>query len=112
MIVGIGCDIVEVERIHRLMTKGLANKLLTKREMELFVSLSEQRKVEWLAGRFAAKEAIFKALPKGIVTTISQIEVDCDEDGKPCCFSPNVKIHISISHESSYAIAYAICEQK
>ena len=108
MIVGIGCDIVEIKRIRK-QNNEFYKRVLTKKEQEMYLSMSESRKVEFLAGRFAAKEAIFKACNE--TQAISNIEVLNDESGKPYCNVDGYTIHISISHEKEYATAYAICEK-
>lgn len=109
MIHGIGCDIVE---IHRLQNKqeAVAKKILTTKEHVVYLSLKGHRQLEFLAGRFAAKEAIFKALSSQSIT-ISQIEVVNDANGKPTCCIQGYTIHVSIAHEKEYAIAYAVCEK-
>lgn len=108
MIVGIGCDIVEISRL-RVHQDMLATKILTKKEYKQYSLYQKDRQIEFLAGRFAAKEAIIKALnePK----LLSDIEVLNNECGKPFCMTENYTIHISISHEKNYAIAYALCEK-
>ena len=57
MIKGIGIDIVEIARIEL----NIASKVLSKEEMSLFDDMSLVRKREFLAGRFAIKEALYKA---------------------------------------------------
>lgn len=104
MIIGIGTDICKIERINF----RIANTILTDKELEIFNSLQlESRKREWLAGRFSAKEAIYKALDKKI--PINKIEILYDEE-KPVCNIEGYKVFISISHEKEYAIAYSIVE--
>ncbi len=106
MIVGIGCDIVEIERIVKKKDRH-SSRILTDAERAIFDSYSGKRQNEFLAGRFAAKEAIFKAIPNcGL--TISQIEVIQDQSGQPRCCIPGYEIMISIAHENAYAIAYAV----
>lgn len=120
MIMGVGCDIVEIKRIRDLLSTSFASRVLTAKEKTQFDQLIEDRKAEWLAGRFAAKEAIFKSLPHGVVSVISQIEIGYEQSGeheslygKPVCLNiPNCRIHLSIAHEREYAIAYAICEKQ
>lgn len=109
MILGIGCDIVEIKRIQEMMPKGLARRILTDSEYQIFEALSANRKPEWLAGRFAAKEAVYKALPD-CKLTVSQIEITVVQN-KPACLMAPYQIHLSIAHEREHAIAYAICEQ-
>lgn len=110
MIVGVGCDIVEIKRIDELLAKGLAQRILTDQEYQQFKLLPASRQAEWLAGRFAAKEAVYKALPQ-CKLVISQIEITAKQD-KPVCMIDEYQVHLSIAHEKEYAIAYAICEQK
>ncbi|HOO74216.1 MAG TPA: 4'-phosphopantetheinyl transferase superfamily protein, partial [Tepiditoga sp.] len=58
MILGIGCDIVKIDRINEEISK----KILSSEELKIYLKIdSEKRKKEYLAGRFAAKEAIIKA---------------------------------------------------
>ena len=64
MIKGIGLDVTEIERItvaHDRSSK-FKERILTTQEIKRFEKLSEMRQLEFLAGRFAAKEAFAKAL--------------------------------------------------
>lgn len=104
MIIGVGTDICKIERVNL----NISNQVLTKNELEIFNSFTfENRKKEWLAGRFAAKEAIYKALDKKI--PINEIEILYDGE-KPNCIIEGYIVHISISHEKEFAIAYSIIE--
>lgn len=109
MIIGIGCDLVEIERL-KANQDALAKRLLTIKEYETYLSFRGHRALEFLAGRFAAKEAIFKAI-KMKSLTLGQIEVLVDESGCPVCPIEGYKIHLSISHEKKYAMAYVIVEK-
>lgn len=123
MIVGIGIDMVELSRIRQAILRGdgLARRILTEKEFAIFSRYSEKNKVEFLGGRFAAKEAVSKALETGIGSAISfqQIEILIHESGAPVMniFSDmldmqNVHIHLSISHTSVSAIAQVVLEKK
>ncbi|WP_369123776.1 4'-phosphopantetheinyl transferase superfamily protein, partial [[Ruminococcus] torques] len=59
MIFGIGLDLVELERMQQTLLRQprIVQRVLTKREQERFETLSGVRSLEYLAGRFAAKEA-------------------------------------------------------
>jgi holo-[acyl-carrier protein] synthase len=111
MIIGIGTDIIKVSRVQ----EKLASKILTKEEISLYEAFnSESRKQEFLAGRFAAKEAVIKALtsPDQIIT-LQDIIILPNAHGKPhvlVCKMTDITIHISISHEKDYAIAFCIAE--
>jgi holo-[acyl-carrier protein] synthase len=116
MIVGIGIDLVELKRIERAMERQpkFVERILTEKERQTFLRLSKKRQVEFLAGRFAVKEAYAKALGTGIGKELSfqDIEVEYDERGKPVMMSINGdRIHVSISHSEHYAIAQVIIER-
>lgn len=121
MIIGIGTDIIEINRIENAVkrTNGFINKLFTKNEIEMFES--KGFKSEVIAGNFAAKEAISKAIGTGFRGFgVKDIEVLRDELGKPIVNlsnkvytvmkRKNVNIHLSISHSRNNAIAYAVME--
>ena len=108
MIIGIGCDICQISRSKDNYEK-LAKRLLTENEYAIYSDFtSEKRKIEFLAGRFSAKEAVVKALD--VPKLVKDIEILNDENGKPYCTLEGYKIHISISHETEYSCAYALCE--
>lgn len=114
MIVGIGIDITELYRIAKSIEQPrFLERILTERERELASALAGKRKVEFVAGRFAAKEAFSKAIGTGIGKEVGfqDIEIINDERGKPIVHAsyPYV-IHISISHSNDYAIAQVILE--
>lgn len=96
----IGCDIVQIQRIR----SSLAHKILSENEQRIYQTLKEQRAIEFLAGHFAAKEAVFKTLDKPV--DFKDIEITYDQMGRPICNIENVQI--SISHEKEYAIAVAL----
>jgi holo-[acyl-carrier protein] synthase len=115
MISGIGIDIVELKRIKAISErqKKFADRILTAKEREKYEQLSDSRKAEFLAGRFAAKEAFSKAYGSGIGEQLSflEIEIDTDEKGKPFICKPSKEgVHLSISHSSEYAVAQVIIE--
>lgn len=93
----LGCDIVKVSRFKNNLSK-LANKILS--ESEMFEFNKSANKIQYLAGRWAAKEAIFKATGYRSMTILNS------NTGSPYVVdNPNIKI--SISHEKEYAIAVA-----
>ncbi|TYS63433.1 holo-ACP synthase [Sutcliffiella horikoshii] len=117
MIIGTGVDIVELGRIEKLMNRqpGFVNRILTSLEKERFSTLSEKRKVEFLAGRFAAKEAFSKAKGTGIGKELSfqDMTIVSTEKGRPYFSEPQMadrNVHLSISHSEQYAIAQVIIE--
>lgn len=115
MIKGIGIDIVEIERMNDLLLRNerIKERVLTGSEMRVFETLPFKRQVEFLAGRFAAKEAFSKAYGTGIGKDLSfqDIEVTTDERGKPYIVKPfHEGVHLSITHSDNYAFAQVIIE--
>lgn len=115
MIIGIGTDLCVVERFEAMLERrpGLLERLLTPSERSLSVQSQ--------AARFAAKEALAKALgsPGGMKW------VDCEvvksADGVPSFVATGTvaariaalgvgRIHLSISHDGGYATAMVVCE--
>ena len=116
-----GTDIIEIERIDRAVkrTNNFIDKVFTEKEKEYFKTKNYRPEV--LAGNFAAKEAVSKALGTGFRGFgLLDIEVLRDDKGKPIVILSdriyemlplnNFNIHISISHSRENAIAYAVME--
>ncbi|KHF39074.1 holo-ACP synthase [Halalkalibacter okhensis] len=116
MIIGIGIDIVELERIEEVMNRQprFVERVLTVNERKTFETYSKKRKIEFLAGRFAAKEAFVKATGTGISKNYSwhDIEIIKEDSGKPNLVVPGLlgHTHLSISHSRNYAVAEVIIE--
>jgi holo-[acyl-carrier protein] synthase len=114
VITGIGIDITELSRIRDLLVRNpkLANRILTENEKETYAVLTGRRQAEFLAGRFAAKEAFAKANGTGIGKNLSfqDIEIATDASGKPFIVRPAVRAHLSISHSREYAVAEVVIE--
>lgn len=111
MIKGIGTDIIRLDRVT-LDDKHI-ERILSDEEKELYNSLHiDKRRKEFLAGRFAAKEAISKALGTGISGfNLKDITIKWDEKHKPICDFNDLCIHISISHTDEFAVAFAVIEE-
>lgn len=114
MIKGTGIDIIELYRIEKIVNKQpkFVERILCESEKQQFEALSGKRKIEFLAGRFAAKEAFSKANGTGIGKELSfhDIEIDSDGAGKPIILKPVVRAHLTISHSKDYAVAQVIIE--
>lgn len=122
MILGLGNDIVEIHRIKDALERNprFLSRIFTKTEQEYFDS--RKMKTDTIAGGFAAKEAVSKAIGTGFRGfSMKDIEVRRDENGRPFVIlhenalkTANGKgikeIHITISHCSEYAYAVAIAE--
>ncbi|MFD1362006.1 holo-ACP synthase [Lentibacillus salinarum] len=119
MIKGIGIDVIELDRIHYSMQQHerFADRILTHKERTFFDTLTnERRKTEYLAGRFAAKEAFSKAVGHGIgKLSFKHMEVTTDTYGAPemsAAGYEHERIFISISHSRDYAVAQVVIEEK
>lgn len=105
MVIGIGTDIIQNSRV----SAKIAKRVLTKSEFSIYETKHPDLKNEYLASRFAAKEAIVKATNKKY--TINQIEILNDDSGKPYC--SNIEgVELSISHENEYSVAFAIYQKE
>ncbi len=115
MIVGVGVDLVDVARFERSLgrTPALRDRLFTAAEAEGLA-------VESLAGRFAAKEALVKALAEPLPAWHEAV-VASDPSGRPLFrFGPVltarlaeraiVNVHLSISHDAGMATAFVVAE--
>jgi holo-[acyl-carrier protein] synthase len=115
VIKGIGVDITELDRMETLINRQprLKERILTEKEILIFEKLNGRRKVEYFAGRFAAKEAFSKANGTGIGKHLSflDIEIISDDKGKPVISKPfSEGVHLSISHSRDYAVAQVVIE--
>ena len=125
MIFGIGTDIIAVARLGRLYERHqerVLEKLLAASEMSAFVRAKDPAR--FLAKRFAAKEALGKALGIGVAApaTLPNIAITHDALGKPAfAYAPDLArylderrlvAHLSISDEADYAVAFVILEQR
>ena len=120
MIVGIGNDIIEIERVEKAISKeGFIAKVYTQREIENIVKRGNR--TETYAGIFSAKEAISKAIGTGVREfALTDLEILNDNLGKPYVIvsdklnkiiqrkKENYQIEIAISHSKKYATAMAI----
>jgi len=121
--VRIGVDMVEIERLARLLQKfpTLADQTFSRTELRAAAQLPERRREEYLAGRFAVKEAALKALGVGLARNLrlTQIETVTLSSGAPkLALRGKVselarrrgvrEIHVSISHERRFAVAFVI----
>ena len=116
---GIGTDIVAVKRIQRLIERygeRFIRKVFTAAE-DAYCS-GKPASAPSYAGRFAAKEAISKAIYQAghnSVIPLNHIEVLNDPEGRPLAsvkLELDLEILVSISHENEYAVAMAMVEMK
>lgn len=109
MILGIGIDIVSLKRIEAAARNPrFVERILTAEERDMFTSTAE------IAGRWAAKEAIAKALsPRQL--SWHDVEILRASSGKPVVrvtLPLGHVLHLSISHERENAVAFAVLEAR
>lgn len=115
MIVGVGIDVVDVDRFEATLRRTPALRT------RLFTPLERERAIASLAARFAAKEALAKALgaPPGLLWTDAEVVVE--DNGRPrlqvkgsvaaCAAQLGVRSwHVSLSHDAGVASAVVIAE--
>jgi len=123
MIIGIGCDIVNhyiTAQLHWESNACGLSRIFSANELKLYHS---KKGIKFIAGRFAAKEAVLKCIGTGMVDGIAltEIEILQHENGKPlvkldgnakdAADNAGIKIfHISISHTEGFSLAYVIAE--
>lgn len=116
MIVGIGTDLVVIERFKAMLARrpGMAERLLTEQERAL--------SIESQAARFSAKEALAKALGSPGGMRWLDCEVVKTPEGAPSFATSGTvaeriaeldiaSIHLSISHDGGYATTMVVCER-
>jgi len=121
MIVGLGTDIIEIQRIKKALNSEKFKELVySVKERRYCESRGEQAAASF-AARFAGKEAFFKALGTGIICALSLVEILNDAKGKPILKlsgealklveDRNIKnLHMTLSHSREYATATCIFE--
>ncbi len=115
MIFGIGVDLVDIQRFEKALeqTPKLRDRLFTESEREL--------PLQSLAARFAAKEALVKAVGRAKGLSFQGVSVAKDQEGKPYFeftgeSEQTIKshgisqFHLSLSHDGNLAVAYVIAE--
>ncbi len=127
MIIGIGSDILDIRRLEKVCKKHpeqLAKKILSEQEFLQWQTLPKNKSVNFLAKRWSAKEAFAKACGTGIRTPVlwKNITLSKDKLGKPLIETHNEltkwlnkrqakQIHISLSDDKPYCVAFVIIER-
>lgn len=108
MIVGIGCDLVSIERMRMKFSERLANKVLTKLELVAYNDLED--KARYLAKCWAVKEATFKSLNDDsldMLKSVTYISPDVYVDGHD-----DKSFFVSVSDDNGFAMATVVAEKR
>ena len=119
----IGVDMVEIDRLARLVaaSPAFARRTFSLRELAAASRMQDRRRREYLAGRFAVKEAALKALGVGLLGDLSLNEIETTNSATE---APRLalggralklarregirELHVSISHEFRFAVAFVV----
>lgn len=101
----VGIDLVKKERFLNV-DDYFIKRVYTKEEIDLYLTLSDLKKIDFLSSRWAIKEAIYKALG---VKDYLHYSILNDENGKPFVLN-HQEIKVSISHEDDYVIGIVIVD--
>lgn len=125
MILGIGIDLVQISRLERVLSghrEAFMRRIYTPREQEQ--AASRRDPLPFLAGRWAVKEAVSKALGTGIGEQCFFTDIEAIRgDGAPKVVLAGAAAetarrigvtswHLSITHEQEYASAFTIAEKR
>ncbi|OUM90334.1 MAG: holo-[acyl-carrier-protein] synthase [Bacillus thermozeamaize] len=143
MILGTGIDLVDIRRIEAVLSRQgerFVRRILTPAERDTYQTYTGQRQLQYLAGRFAIKEAVAKAIGTGIGAWLGWQDLETSQEGgRPTVFlseaakrrlngflsaqkgtggigddAPGMwerlSIHVSLSHERNYLVAQAVAE--
>jgi len=120
MVIGIGIDIIEINRIKKNIEKHgdkFLSRVFTSNEIDY--CLPKSNKYQHFAARYAAKEAVYKALASGCQEGLSwqDVEISNEPNGMPVAnvsgklkkfFSDDKQLKISMSHSRNYVTCVAI----
>jgi holo-[acyl-carrier protein] synthase len=127
MIIGVGVDLIEVERIQKALENPqigmrFRNRVFTEKEIQ-YCEKKQRGRYESYAGRFAAKEAVMKALGRGWSSKVTWIEIEVAraQSGKPdivlhgntALFAEGLGIRswaLSITHTQEHGLAYVVAQ--
>ncbi len=129
MIVSVGVDLIEVERIQKALEDTrigtrFRNRVFTEREIQ-YCEKKHRGRYESYAGRFAAKEAVMKALGRGWGSQVSWLEIEVARarsgkpdivlHGKTALFADRLGIRrwvLSITHTRGHGLAYVVAQDE
>jgi phosphopantetheine--protein transferase-like protein len=111
---GIGIDLCEIARMQRLLDEGRSLRRMFTEEEQAYIAGKGASAAQTMAGMFAAKEAVLKALGTGMTVPMTDIVISHTELGQPIvtltgkAAEVGGRMMLSITHESGMAAAFAV----
>ena len=113
---GIGIDLCEIARMQAWLDEGRSLRRLFTEEEQAYISSKGATAAQTMAGLFAAKEAVLKALGTGMSVAMTDICITHTDLGQPVvtlsgkAAEMGGRVHLSITHEGGMAAAFAVWE--
>lgn len=113
---GIGVDLCEIARMQALLDEGRSLRRMFTEAEQSYIAGKGASAAQTMAGLFAGKEAILKALGTGMTIPMTDIEITHTELGQPIvtlrgkAAQLGGRVHLSITHEGGMAAAFAVWE--
>ena len=113
---GIGVDLCEIARMQAWLDEGRSLRRLFTEEEQAYIASKGATAAQTMAGLFAAKEAVLKALGTGMTIPMTDIHIFHTELGQPIvtlsgkAADMGGRVHLSITHEGGMAAAFAVWE--
>ena len=113
---GIGIDLCEIARMQTLLDEGRSLRRMFTEEEQAYIAGKGASAAQTMAGMFAAKEAVLKALGTGMTIPMTDIYITHTDLGQPVvtlsgkAADTGGRVHLSITHEGGMAAAFAVWE--
>ena len=111
---GVGIDLCEIARMQKLLDEGRSLRRMFTAEEEAYIRSKHATAAQTMAGMFAAKEAVLKAIGTGMTVPMTDIVISHTELGQPVVTLAGKAadfggtMMISITHEAGMAAAFAV----
>ena len=111
---GIGLDLCEIARMQTLLDEGRSLRRMFTEEEQAYIAGKGASAAQTMAGMFAAKEAVLKAIGTGMTVPMTDIVISHTELGQPVvtlsgkAADMGGRVHLSITHEGVMAAAFAV----
>lgn len=113
---GVGIDLCEIARMQTLLDEGRSLRRMFTEEEQAYIAGKGASAAQTMAGMFAAKEAVLKALGTGMTVPMTDIVISHTELGQPVAILTGKAaafggtVLVSITHEAGMAAAFAVWE--